>query len=438
MQIVRRLAPCPRIPLALVLALGAGALAQELVVDFARPLGPATHRACGFLHGISATSPDDSLLTPLKIRYVRGVPDSVVGLPALGDPATLKRLDRPNLRLAISFGPYSYTRKMKEYGEFKPAQEGDKVMWPGEGGNWAPWERFIGDQMKDLLDRKVDCHWIIWNEPDHKMFWPHDAERHRELWTRAYRKIRTVKPDAIITGPTTSNYSRDYLTTFLTFCKEHQCVPDMLTWHELTKTEKHVQANIEEMRVWCKEKDIPIKGIIIDEYGSKSGQFLPGTAVGFISAFEKAKVTYASRAIWTKTGTLCGGTTPDGKKPLAVWWTYKSYSDITGTLYDVAETADVRAIAGSDSQTSSIHLLIGNQSNESRPVTLVLQNLEKSGVNLTKAVVRRRLIPNSGETALESPEALADLSVEVANDGLKIDAGSLPAYSAIEVTIRKE
>jgi hypothetical protein len=38
-------------------ALGARAVAQDVVVDFSRPLGPATQRACGFLHGIPLPVP---------------------------------------------------------------------------------------------------------------------------------------------------------------------------------------------------------------------------------------------------------------------------------------------------------------------------------------------------------------------------------------------
>jgi len=141
--------------------------------------------------------------------------------------------------------------------------------------------------------------------------------------------------------------------------------------------------------------------------------------------------------VWTKLGILNGAATPDGKQPTSLWWVYKSYSDATGILYDVTETKDIRAIAAVDRKASSTRVLIGNQSEEELPVNLVLQDLSKAGFG-PKAVVRRRLIPNTSEKALEAPQAPEDLSVSAENDILKVDVGVLPGYGAMEVILLGE
>jgi hypothetical protein len=407
--------------LCLFLFIGTRAFAEDVVVDFSRPIGPATCRACGFLHGISAGSPDDSLLSPLKIRYVRGTPHDAGSMPGLLDIELQKRLASPGLRLAL--GVYYYD---------KNKVAGHKEYYPGDDGDWASWDSIVENIVKEALSKKITCNWVIWNEPDFN--WRRGLDRYRQAWKRAYEKIRSLDTAAVITGPTRSHYSFNELTSFLKFCKGNACIPDMVTWHENTNAENHIKAHVEDIRRWCNDNDVSIKGIIIDEYGNKTSQYLPGVAVGFISAFEEAKVTFASRSVWTKSKNLCGLTTDDGKKPLSVWWVYKAYSEIAGTLYAVEETENCRALAGADLDASSAQMLIGNQSKDAQPVHVTLENLPKSwgGQNFT---VRRLLIPETGEKAMEAPQSQPETSSEVTNDVMKIDVGMLPGYGAVEVTV---
>jgi hypothetical protein len=48
-----------------------GVEAETVAVDFAVIKGPATHRASGFLHSISAEQPEDQLVRQLKPRLFR-------------------------------------------------------------------------------------------------------------------------------------------------------------------------------------------------------------------------------------------------------------------------------------------------------------------------------------------------------------------------------
>ena len=48
-----------------------GAKAETVAVDFAVIKGPATHRASGFLHGISTEQPDNQFVRQLKPRLFR-------------------------------------------------------------------------------------------------------------------------------------------------------------------------------------------------------------------------------------------------------------------------------------------------------------------------------------------------------------------------------
>ncbi len=414
----------PAVLVGLVVLAGPAAVPDELVVDLSRPLGPATQRACGFLHGIQAARPDESLLSPLKIRYIRGTPvANTWGLPPLLSPDLFPRIQATGARLAFGFW-YDKTRVA-----------GHDTYWPGDQGDWASWEGIVGSTLSEVLGRGIDCDWVIWNEPDHKRFWARDVDRYRETWRRAYRKIKSVRPAAIVTGPTLARYSFEYLTSFLAYCKENACVPDRVTWHELTTVEKEVAGHVEAVRLWCRTRNVPIRDIVIDEYGGPGGDHLPGPAVGFFSALEAARVTYASRAIWGKTGTLCGLTSEDGTRPLSIWWAYKAYSDAEGTLYEVAQTASIKALAVVRRNAESAVLLIGNQSGEERPVAIGLRNPAGAGLEARAFRVRRHLIPNSGADVLDRPIPLQPLEVDAVEQTIRIDLGRLSGYAAMEVVL---
>lgn len=396
-----------------------GSRMEEVAVDFSKPLGPVTWSGCGFLHGIAKDSPAESLLSPLKIRYVRGAA-CTASLPDLIENDMPNRLKRPGLQVAL--GVYYGTKDNDGY-------------FPGDGGDWATWEKAYEARIKAVLRKKMNCYWVLWNEPDYQKFWPRDVSRYREMWKRAFRMVRAQDRRAVITGPTLGRYSYEYLTSFLRYCKANNCVPDYVTWHELSKVENNVVVNVNTIRNWCAQNKINIKGIIIDEYGDKSGQRLPGPAVGFLSAFERAKVSFAARAIWTKPGTLNGAATLGGNRPTGLWWVYKSYSDMAGTLYGVRETSNIRVMASIDARTAESVVLIGNQSSDERTVRLVLRNLAVRPGRVHELLIQRRLIPDSGSKAVDAFTALSGIVATPVSNQLTVEVGKMPGYAALEVRI---
>lgn len=398
---------------------------QSFTVDFARPIGPVTHRAGGFLHGIKADKPTSELLDPLKIRYVRGTPIVDGSLPGLLDPGLRERLDRPGLRLSL--GIYYPTLRQRI---------GFEDYYPGDGGNWEPWEQEVEREVRAILEAGVDCDYVIWNEPSYETFWPRDRTQFFETWKRGYRKIREIHPDAAITGPTIHNYDFNWLRQFLQYCKQNDVVPDIVTWHELRAGvyADRIPDNVAAVRAWCAENGVAIQDVIIDEYGGRGDQYQPGAAVSFFSALEKAQVRYASRAIWTDTGTLNALTTKDGKQPLSTWWTFKAYSDMSGTHYAVKETKPLRGLASVDK--GSAMLLVGNTSSGNQSFRLRLENLSKAGLQGRKFTIQRERIPFSESSPLAAPEKLPELVVEASGDAIVVDAGTLSPHAAVTVTVR--
>lgn len=397
-----------------VFSVTALASSNTLKVDFSKPLRPAEHRACGFLHGIRETSPDDSLLEPLKIRYLRGAPFCYLG--SLLETGTLERVRKLGARLSL--GVY---------------YRGIKPKTAGREDYWAAWEQAVEKEVGEAVSRGVDCDWVVANEPDRHRTDPTD--RYMEWHRRGYLKIKSLLPKAHVSGPTIARFDYAYLTSFLRRCKREGCVPELVSWHDGWGPSK-VQTHIETVRRWCRKNDLRVNGIVIDEYSARRNW--PGLIVAYLSALEKGKVTYAAMSVWSGTGRLCGATTKDGKKPLCFWWVFKGYSDIEGTLYDVRETLALSAVAGFDEKAGRISVLVGNTPSVPRPVKLRLTNLHRIGILPgSKVAVERKLIPDAGQEPLEALKPLPVLKHEVAaNAQATIDLGALDGRAAMEVIIR--
>jgi hypothetical protein len=406
--------------------------ADEVSVDFSKEVASVQHRACGFLHGITATSPDDSLLSPLKIRYVRGWSEPFFSMPGLFSSNVMSRVSRPDCRLSIGIGTLYYGHHVKHDPEYVPAQYG---VWnmehPGEGGNWKPWERIVTKLVRDTVNKNIRCDWVVWNEPDHRKFWSTDTNRFYEAFNRAYTIIKTIDKQGVVTGPTAAAYSFTYLTNFLSYCKAHECIPDVLTWHELTRRVPDIKGHVEEIRAWCQEHQIQIKSIVIDEYGGRGTQHLPGVMVGFISALEAAQVDFAARAIWGKPGTLGGATTEDGRKPLGVWWVYKAYSDMSGVFVQTTETENIRLLASKDQVKKELRILVGNQTDQPRQLRVTWTHAKRS-ISLLTA----KRFCNTGKDPLEAPPTVSEAQLECVEGISVVNLGTLAAWEAAELVMR--
>jgi Glycosyl hydrolases family 39 len=408
--------------------------ADEVSVDFSKEVAPVQHRACGFLHGITDTSPVNSLLTPLKIRYIRGWSEPIFSMPGLLRSNVYPRVNHPGVRLSLGLGTLYYGQHVRQDPDYEPAQYGVWQMeLPGEKGNWQSWERIVGKLVRETVDQNIRCDWVVWNEPDHKKFWPADTNRYYEAFQRAYTIIKALDKESRVTGPTAATYSFAYLTAFLQYCKEKGCVPDVLTWHELTRSVPDIKGHVEEMRRWCKDNQIPIPCIVIDEYGGRRTQHLPGVMVGFISALEGAQVDAAARAIWEKSGTLCGATTEDGEKPLGVWWVYKAYSDMSGVFVQTVETENIRLLASHDEAKKEIRMLIGNQTDHLQQLRVTMKHAK-----CPLSLVTAKRICHTDKNPLEALPALAEARLEAVEGVSVINLGPLAAWEAAELVIRIE
>lgn len=186
-------------------------------------------------------------------------------------------------------------------------------------------------------DRVVYC---LYNECDNALwFGTEDDEGNLQFngegrqnfynaWKRTYDLVKSVDPDALIGGPGYFDYNIEKLTSFLDFCTENNCVPDIMIYHELNDTSAaFFEDHVEEYRETEKQYGIELP-IIVTEYGTMQECGNPGDMLKYICAMENTEV-YGNVAFWRLSNNLCD-TAADDNSPNANWWLYRWYADMEG------------------------------------------------------------------------------------------------------------
>ena len=66
-------------------------------------------------------------------------------------------------------------------------------------------------------------------------------------------------------------------------------------------------------------------------------------------------------------------------KPRSIWWAYKGYADVTGTLVEVTPSRDTKidAVAGFDRKRHAVSIVVGNDGKAVSKIAVSLEDLSK-------------------------------------------------------------
>ena len=328
----------------------------QLIIDLSNNTGAIKHGACGFLYGMGDDGiPSENTLAPLKPQVVAQKPEGGLQHPngdALNSSDTFRKAGGKEIEIYI------------------------QDIYP----NW-PYD-FLG--LEDYLDkveqvvRQAAAHpnhnlfsYVPFNEPD--QIWYNKSDKKQDLfddWKVVVQKIKSIDPAARIVGPNFAVYDSQFYHDFLAFTQIQNCLPDVISWHELGDdffTGWYLR--YEDYRRIERELKIPSKDICINEYGRISGDVgIPGNLVQWIARFENCKVD-ACIAYWTSAGCLNDLVTRDNyNKVTGAWWLYKWYGDLTGHTVKVtppqAHAEGLQALASLDREKRQARILFGGTSGQ--------------------------------------------------------------------------
>jgi hypothetical protein len=332
-----------------------GASTAEITVDLAdRSLGDIYHGASAALYGLSEPNvPDINTLIPLKPSHISQKAPNGVQHPS-GD----------GLRVADYFfeagGGFIQVLVQDYYGLwYYPSRTAEQYIheavipvataikaykdeWAAENPGQNPDDKFL---------------YIPYNEPEQNSTrYPsinstnatgmNSRNNFNNDWLKVYRAIKEIDPGAKISGPNLINYASNVFASFIPFCVQNDCLPDIVSWHLLSnKAYNNAAGNLAAYRaleaaqapVYAslypdRESPFPIP-VDINEYASTAEIAEGGSLVQYIARYDELKI-HGALPYWN-TANSYGSLLAGQNEPNGAWWLYKWYADMEGQMAKV-------------------------------------------------------------------------------------------------------
>ncbi|MCD7827296.1 MAG: hypothetical protein LUG85_01990 [Clostridiales bacterium] len=320
------------------------ALQPVIEIDCADEVGEISSRASGYLYGLAESGvPSSNMAESLDIssasqKTADGLQHPVGDVTNVAE--NLDSCDYIVVYMQDCFDTWYYCY--------------DEIMSLRESGEYD-WKSFIEENFfpevisqvealsnEDYSGRIVYC---LYNECDNSVWFGNEDENGNlqfddvgrenfyEAWKMTYELVKSVDPDAMIGGPGYYEYNAEKISSFLSYCCENGCIPDVMIYHELSETSASFwEDHTEEYREIEQELGIEELPVIVTEYGCMDECGNPGDMLQYICSIEKSG-TYGNVAFWRLANNL-NDTAADSNTPNSNWWLYRWYADMEGQRLD--------------------------------------------------------------------------------------------------------
>lgn len=312
-----------------------------LEIDASISEGKISSRATGYLYGFAQSGvPDEAMSESIDISSVS---QKVIGglQHPIGDvddvAPSLDNCDYITVYLQDCFDTWYYCHdeiwKMRKAGTYDCVSFVENRFLP------QVTEKVTALSSKSYADRIVYC---PYNETDNAVWFGtlsddstwlmyDDAAKLRfyEAWKVTYNLIRSIDSEALIGGPGYCDYDSYEIRHFLEYCKENNCLPDIMIYHELgEKSSFYWQDHVDDYRNIESGLGIEEMPVIVTEYGTMQECGAPADMLKYVVNIEKSGV-YGNVAYWRLANNLCD-TAADNNSPNSNWWLYRWYGDMEG------------------------------------------------------------------------------------------------------------
>jgi hypothetical protein len=406
-------------------ALSAFATGDSITVNCGSVLRAATHCADGSLYGVTESIPADvsGLIAPTNPHVVRN--------PAEGGSANQHPFGAA-IPVAQRLAVATNAEVSVDFADMLP---GWPYTWPGMTSWLSQVNAFISQKKSAGVTNIYG--YEIWNEPD-GTWSSSNGDFNSYLWLQTYNDMRANDPSVKIVGPCYSYYNNTTMSTFLTYCKANNCLPDIISWHELSGI-ANVAPDIKAYRALETSLGISPRPISINEYCDSNhaleGQ--PGSLGEFIGKFERYEVDSACISWWFvplpgRLGSLLATNTNKG----AGWYFMNWYGQMTGNMVNVAvandATANIDGAACVDSSNKYISCILGGQN--SGTVNTTFTNIP-SFIGSTATVQVQRVDWTSKDTISTGPVTVSTTSYPVTNGQITVTMTGCNASSGYRIYI---
>ncbi|OUM57376.1 carbohydrate-binding module family 13 [Piromyces sp. E2] len=397
---------------------------HTLTVDCNSKIRKSTHCASGSLYGLIENKPADyqSLVAPLH-PYVFNNPARAGNgrQQPIGDSIKVARrlASTPGAKVSIRLAdllpgwPYGY----------KGIQH-----WKSEV------QSFVNDKKASGLTNWYG--YEIWNEPDGT--WKDSNGSFNDFWKQTYQLLRQIDPNEKIIGPSLSWYNEGRIKEFLQYAKANNCLPDIISWHELSGIDG-MSSHFRSYRNLERSLGIKELPISINEYCDSKHELegQPGSSARFIGKFERYKIDTGMITWWFvplpgRLGSLLASDTQKG----AGWYLYKWYGDMNGDMVNVTPPKDdsnlVDGAACVDDKQKTVSFIFGGPNDGS--INAVFKNLP-SFVGSNPTVKVEKVDWKNKDTPSNGPNTISEKKISVSNGQLTVNVPGTNESSGYHIVI---
>ena len=300
-----------------------------------------------------------------------------------------------------------------------------------------PSENWVGEYHDDKGNKVTG-----WNS----MFW---------FWNDMVNALREVyRENGIETEPKTAGlnlagYNNSVMEQYIKFCVEHSCMPQIISWHDLSTWQFNNFGNEYnhyrslEAKYLTEENqekygvDITPREIVINEYADRYECASPGNLVRWIGLFEDYDVA-GCLPFWHFSNNL-NGLAADNNEGSGAWWLFKWYGDMSGSYLNVqtsnAEKSDFYGAASIDENKKSANVIFGGKSGNAN---IVLDNLDSTQTfgEASKVHVKVEATDYTGfHGVADEPRTVKEGAATVENGTVTIPMSDMNSMSGYRVTV---
>lgn len=400
-------------------------------IDFSRQTHDILHGSAGFLYGISNEGvPEVNTLTPLKPKVLAtkgalGTEHPYSDALDVADEFFEAGGEQVQMYNSNYYGVFGVTANAYDYGN---------VLKNTIAPHVSDWKNTMREKYPDIDSKMV---YIPINEGTPV----NGVSSFEAAWKIYYDSIKSSDPSAMIAGPNDAVYrGHNSMYAFLKFCRDNNCLPDIISWHELqVNCLNTMSSHIADYRSICSSLSIPEVQIVINEYADYSDCGVPGRLVNWIARLEDNQV-YGCLPFWHQANNLndLASNSNDGN---GAWWVYKWYGDMSGKTLSVSTqntTFDnFYAVASIDEAKQSATVLAGGNDNTG---IINLNNITSSSVfkNCDKVHIKVEAAYFTGyHGSSGEPESVLEGVFLVENGNVSIQLDDMLFSTAYRITVTK-
>lgn len=310
--------------------------------------------------------------------------------------------------------------------------------YPNFPYQWVSWSNWLSVVDKEIaaVQATTSVHniaaWEIWNEPD----WTWNTASAGDFnagWVRTYQEIRSKDSTTPIQGPSTSYFGLNYMSSFLSYAKANNALPDIISWHELGG-QGSIASDISAYRSLEASLGISPRPIAIEEYATTSEVGIPGSLVGYIAKFERGGIDNAELAFWNQYGTF-NDMVINNDQPNGAWWLYKWYGDMSGNMVVTTPPAQtgLDGAASVNSAGNEVSVIVGGGSGDNAVTINGLNALSAFGSNAT---VTLEYVPSYGRTTpVPGTTVLSTTSYTITSGSITVPINGMDSAGAYHLLI---